>query len=155
MGHFMVRYGYLSKTKRLKCFAGEKEANQIIYSCPLAERTFQRDGKNGKRGGSVRKIKTLTMVLLLASVLLWLWGCTTPAGRTPGQVFDDGAITTTVKTKIYASSELRGLGISVKTFKREVTLTGLVQKNSERKKVEKVAKSIKGVKKVHNLIKIQ
>ena len=96
------------------------------------------------------------MVLLLASVLLlWLWGCTTPAGRTPGQVFDDGAITTTVKTKIYASSELRGLGISVKTFKREVTLTGLVQKNSERKKVEKVAKSIKGVKKVHNLIKIQ
>jgi len=95
------------------------------------------------------------MVLLLASAFLWLWGCTTPAGRTPGQVFDDGAITTTVKTKIYASSELRGLGISVKTFMREVTLTGSVEKNSERKKVEKMAKSIKGVKKVHNLIKIQ
>jgi osmotically-inducible protein OsmY len=95
------------------------------------------------------------MVLLLASGLLWVWGCTTPAGRTPGQVFDDGAITTTVKTKIYASSELRGLGISVKTFKREVTLTGAVENKSERKKVEKLAKSIKGVKKVHNRIKIQ
>jgi hyperosmotically inducible protein len=70
-------------------------------------------------------------------------------------VFDDGAITTTLKTKIYASSDLRGLGISVKTFKREVTLTGAVESKSERKKVEKVAKSVKGVKRVHNLIKIQ
>ncbi len=95
------------------------------------------------------------MFLLLASVFLWLWGCTTPAGRTPGQVFDDGAITTTVKTKIYANSELRRLGISVKTFKREVTLTGSVQSKSKRKKVEKMVKSIKGVQKVHNLIKIQ
>ena len=95
------------------------------------------------------------MFLLLASVLFWLWGCTTPGGRTPGQVFDDGAITTTVKTKIFADSDLRGLGISVKTFKREVTLTGSVQNKSERKKVEKVAKSIKGVQKVHNLIKLQ
>ena len=103
----------------------------------------------------MRKIKTLSMVLLLASVLLGVWGCTTPAGRTPGQVFDDGAITTTLKTKIYASSDLRGLGISVKTFKREVTLTGAVESKSERKKVEKVAKSVKGVKRVHNLIKIQ
>lgn len=94
------------------------------------------------------------MVLLLASVLLWVWGCTTPAGRTPGQVFDDGAITTTVKTKIYASSEFRKLGISVKTFKREVTLTGSVKSNAERKKVGKMAKSIKGVVKVHNLIKV-
>lgn len=93
--------------------------------------------------------------LLLTGVLFWLWGCTTPGGRTPGQVFDDGAITTTVKTKIYADSELRGLGISVKTFKREVTLTGSVKKYSERKKVEKLAKSIKGVEKVHNHIKIK
>jgi hyperosmotically inducible protein len=95
------------------------------------------------------------MFLLLVSVLLWSWSCTTPAGRTPGQVFDDGAITTTVKTKIYASSELRGLGISVKTFKREVTLTGSVKNHSERKKVEKLAKSIKGVRKVRNKIKVQ
>ncbi len=91
----------------------------------------------------------------MGSVLFWLWGCTTPAGRTPGQVFDDGAITTTVKTKIYADSELRRLGISVKTFKREVTLTGAVNSKSKSKKVEKVAKSTKGVQKVHNLIKIQ
>jgi len=146
----MVSYGYLCE---IKCPINVlRERQRQTKSSILAAHA---DGKNGKRGGSVRKIKTLTMVLLLASVLLWVWGCTTPAGRTPGQVFDDGAITTTVKTKIYASSELRGLGISVKTFKREVTLTGAVENKSERKKVEKLAKSIKGVKKVHNRIKIQ
>ena len=95
------------------------------------------------------------MFLLLVSALFWLWGCTTPAGRTPGQVFDDGAITTTLKTKIYADSELRGLGISVTTFKRQVTLTGSVKKHSERKKVGKLAKSIKGVEKVRNHIKVR
>jgi hypothetical protein len=150
MGHFMVSYGYLSKTKCHEIVLRGKSSQTKTSILAV-----HGDGRNGKRGGSVRKTKTLTMVLLSASIFIWIWGCTTPAGRTPGQVFDDGAITTTLKTKIYADSDLRGLGISVTTFKREVTLTGSVGRKSERKKVEKVAKSIKGVKRVHNRIKIQ
>lgn len=91
----------------------------------------------------------------MGSLLFWLWGCTTPAGRSPGQVFDDGTITTKVKTKIYADSELRGLGISVTTFKGEVTLTGEVQSKSKRKKVVKVAKTTEGVHRVVNNIKLK
>ena len=91
----------------------------------------------------------------MGGVLFWLWGCSTPGGRTPGQVFDDGAITTKVKTKIYADSELRGLGISVSTFKGQVTLSGAVQSKSKRKKVEKVAKTTDGVQKVVNRIKLK
>ena len=103
----------------------------------------------------MRKTKTLTMILIMGGVLFWFLGCTTPGGRTPGQVFDDGTITTKVKTKIYADSELRGLGISVSTFKGQVTLTGAVSSKSERKKVEKVAKATVGVQRVVNKIKIK
>jgi hyperosmotically inducible protein len=103
----------------------------------------------------VRNVKTLTAFLILGIVLFWLWGCTTPGGRTPGQVFDDGAITTTVKTKLVADSGLKGFGISVTTFKGQVTLSGDVKTSSERKKAVKLAQSTKGVKKVVNKIKVQ
>jgi hyperosmotically inducible periplasmic protein len=111
--------------------------------------------ENGERGGSVRNVKTLTAFLVLGIVLFWLWGCTTPGGRTPGQVFDDGAITTTLKTKLVADSGLKGFGISVTTFKGQVTLSGEVKSSSERKKAVKLAQSTKGVKRVVNKIKVQ
>ena len=103
----------------------------------------------------MRNVKTLTAFLILGIVLFWLWGCTTPGGRTPGQVFDDGAITTTVKTKLVADSGLKGFGISVTTFKGQVTLSGEVKTSSERKKAAKIAQSTKGVKRVMNKIKVQ
>ena len=103
----------------------------------------------------MRNIKTLTVFLILGMVLFWLWGCTTPGGRTAGQVFDDGAITTTLKTKLVADSGLKGFGISVTTFKGQVTLSGQVKSSSERKKAVKLAQSTKGVKKVINKIKIE
>jgi len=95
------------------------------------------------------------MLLIMGGVLFWLWGCTTPGGRTPGQVVDDGTITTKVKTKIYADSELRWLGISVATFKGRVTLTGEVSSGYKRKKVEKLARTTDGVQRVINHIKIK
>jgi hyperosmotically inducible protein len=111
--------------------------------------------ESGERGGSVRNVKTLTAFMILGIVLFWLWGCTTPGGRTPGQVFDDGAITTTVKTKLVADSGLKGFGISVTTFKGQVTLSGEVKSASERKKAVKIAQTTKGVRKVVNKIKVQ
>jgi hypothetical protein len=44
------------------------------------------------------KAKALT-ILLYAGLLFCVWSCTTPAGRTAGQVIDDATITTKVKAK--------------------------------------------------------
>ena len=103
----------------------------------------------------MRNVKSLTTFMILGIVLFWLWGCTTPGGRTPGQVFDDGAITTTVKTKLVADSGLKGFKISVTTFKGQVTLSGKVESSTDRKKAAKLAQSTKGVKRVVNKIKVQ
>jgi hyperosmotically inducible protein len=101
------------------------------------------------------KSKVLTTILLCAALLFYIWGCTTPAGRTAGQVLDDSTITTKVKAKIFGDSILKGFAISVKTFEGEVTLIGAVNNEKERKKAAQLARSTAGVRKVHNLIKIK
>ena len=93
--------------------------------------------------------------MLFTALLFWIWGCTTPAGRTPGQVLDDSTITTKVKAKIFGDSILKGFAISVKTFKGEVTLTGAVNTKKERQKAGQLTRSTAGVRKVNNLIKIK
>lgn len=100
------------------------------------------------------KPKLLTMVLC-AGLLFYLWSCATPAGRTAGQVIDDATITTKVKGKIFGDSILEGFAISVKTFEGEVTLTGAVENENQRKRAEELARSTSGVRKVNNLIKIK
>ncbi len=92
----------------------------------------------------------LSLVVLLAAV-----SCRTPAGRTPGQVVDDSAITTEVKTKLLAEGILKGLAISVLTFEGAVTLTGAVKNEEQKNKATEVVKKIKGVTKVNNLLEIK
>ncbi len=89
----------------------------------------------------------VVMVIFLISI-----GCATPAGRSAGEVVDDGTITTEVKSKLLADSFLKGLAISVETFQGQVTLTGAVDTDEQKSKAEKVAKEVKGVKKVNNLL---
>ena len=95
-------------------------------------------------------------VCLLSLVLMChVLGCTTPAGRTTGEVIDDSTITTKVKGKIFGDSILKGFAISVKTFQGEVTLTGGVKTESDKKRAGDLARGTTGVRKVHNLIKIK
>jgi hyperosmotically inducible periplasmic protein len=84
-----------------------------------------------------------------------LCACQTPAGRTAGQVVDDAAITTKVKTKLLKDSIMSGFAISVQTFEGEVTLTGAVTSEEIRQRATMLAKSVPGVSKVHNLIKVK
>ncbi len=90
------------------------------------------------------------MVIFLISA-----ACATPAGRSAGQVVDDGTITTEVKAKLLADSLLKGVAVSVQTFEGQVTLTGAVDTNEQRAKAENIAKGVKGVKKVNNLLEIK
>ena len=103
----------------------------------------------------MHKSKALTTMLILAAIILSLWSCQTPAGRTTGQVVDDATITTKVKSKMLYDSILKGFAVSVVTFQGEVTLTGAVDNQNNRKRAEELARSTTGVRKVNNLIGIK
>lgn len=63
---------------------------------------------------------------------------------------DDTAITANVKSKLLNDSSLKGLTIKVETSKGVVQLSGLVDTKEQARKVEEIAKSVEGVKKVKN-----
>jgi hyperosmotically inducible protein len=91
-------------------------------------------------------------VILLSLLLV---SCTTPAGRSTGQVVDDAAITAQVKADLLADKEISGLAVSVETFKGEVVLTGAVDSWAQSKKASQIARKVRGVTGVKNLLKIK
>ena len=93
--------------------------------------------------------------LLSALLLSLLVACTTPAGRSTGQVVDDAAITTQVKTELLADKEISGLAVSVETFKGEVVLTGAVDSWAQSNRAAQIARRVHGVSTVKNLLKIK
>lgn len=95
------------------------------------------------------------MVFLLLALIVAMFSCRTPAGRTPGEVVDDATITTKVKAKIFGDGVMKGMGISVDTFDGQVTLTGAVDTLQQKERAEEIAKSVYGVKKVNNLLNIK
>jgi len=103
----------------------------------------------------MQRLKSITVLIIFAGMLCAVYSCATPAGRTTGQVVDDGTITTKVKAKLLNDDLLSGFAISVSTFKGEVTLTGAVNSRQARNKAAFLARNTLGVSKVHNLIKIK
>lgn len=101
--------------------------------------------------------KSTVQFMTICGVILFLalWGCQTPAGRTAGDVVDDGTITTKVKAKLFEDDSLSGFAISVDTFEGEVTLTGSVDADAQKERATQLAKSVNGVKGVNNLLKIK
>lgn len=93
--------------------------------------------------------------LLSALLLSLLVACTTPAGRSTGQVVDDAAITTQVKADLLADKEVSGFAVSVETFKGEVVLTGAVDSWAQSNKAAQIARRVHGVTTVKNLLKIK
>jgi len=99
--------------------------------------------------------KSVAWLVGLFLLTMAVASCQTPAGRTAGQVVDDTTITTKVKAKLFKDSILKGFAISVTTFEGEVTLTGAVNTEVERKRAESIALSTAGVKRVNNLLKVK
>jgi hyperosmotically inducible periplasmic protein len=97
---------------------------------------------------------SVSIVILLA-ILVLVSACQTPAGRSTGQVVDDATITSEVKAKLLADSITKGIAVSVETFEGQVTLTGAVDSENQRERAVQIAKSVKGVKKVNNLINLK
>jgi hyperosmotically inducible periplasmic protein len=106
----------------------------------------------------MRKIdtkKAVVPLILIMGLFVVLTACATPAGRSAGQVVDDGTITTQVKAKLLNDNITKGLAVSVETFEGQVTLTGAVDTDQQRRKAVEVASGVQGVKKVNNLINLK
>ncbi len=98
--------------------------------------------------------KSWFLIIALCMLVAFV-ACQTPAGRSAGEVVDDGTITTEVKAKLLNDSVTKGLAVSVQTFEGAVTLTGAVDTEAQRAKAAEIASSVKGVKKVNNLVTIK
>ncbi len=83
-----------------------------------------------------------------------IMGCQS-TGRTAGQFIDDVGIAAAVQAKIFDDDMLRSLPIKVTSYQGEVTLTGAVDSSKAKQRAEKLAYSVKGVRKVNNHLKVQ
>ncbi len=104
------------------------------------------------------KRKTLngtTYVLVFLAFLLVVTSCRTPAGRTTGEVIDDTTITSKVKAKLLDDPMTKGLSINVTTFEGNVTLTGAVASQEERRRAIELARGVTGVKSVKDTLNIK
>ncbi len=99
----------------------------------------------------VRTLKQLTVTL---AVLFILNGCQAMTGETLGQNMDDGALTSSVKTKL-ASDKLNTLTrVGVETNNSIVYLTGEVETSEQKSRSGSIASEVKGVKQVVNNLQV-
>ncbi len=100
-------------------------------------------------------VRVMSLAVLVAVLSLSLAACKTPAGRTSGQVVDDATITSKVKAKLLNDSVMGGVAVSVETFEGNVTLTGAVPTDVQKKRAGQLAKTVDGVQKVNNLVLVR
>lgn len=103
----------------------------------------------------VRKSKGLAAILCVLALVFAVAACSTPAGRSVGQVVDDGTIATKVRAKLMADSVLQSFGIGVRVFQGEVTLTGAVNVSDQRDRAEELVLETQGVTGVNNLLTVK
>jgi osmotically-inducible protein OsmY len=85
----------------------------------------------------------------LLAMLGMLMGCAaTPERRSTGEVIDDTAITTKVKTGLLGDPAVSALAISVETSRGVVSLTGIVNSAAERARAIQIAQDVGGVRRV-------
>lgn len=87
---------------------------------------------------------SLTVLILLAGVCL--------AADKP---VSDDAIYDNVRIKLASDIDVKGGGLKVDVKQGVVTLTGSVETSNQKDKAGHIAKKVKGVKKVNNLIEVK
>jgi hyperosmotically inducible periplasmic protein len=85
-------------------------------------------------------------VLIILGLLV---GCAaTPEQRSTGEVIDDAAITTKVKTGLLGDPVVSAFAINVETSRGVVSLTGIVNSAGERARAIQIAQETGGVRRV-------
>ena len=100
--------------------------------------------------------KSVVKLLGSATLALSLVACANrPGERSAGQVFDDTAILAKTKAALVKDPDLHASKIDVDVNRGQVTLTGVVGSEAERKKVLETVWGVKGVQSVQTDLKVQ
>jgi hyperosmotically inducible protein len=103
----------------------------------------------------MKSIKTI-MATLGCVVAVFVSGCASSEGsRSTGQVIDDSAIHTKVKTALLNDPVVSGTAINVGVDRGTVTLDGAVNGEVEKRKAEEIARGVDGVRSVSNNIVVR
>ncbi|MXY52353.1 MAG: BON domain-containing protein [Gammaproteobacteria bacterium] len=93
------------------------------------------------------------------ALLVLVGGCNTylddAANRTPGEVTDDVAIHTILKTRLLRDPEVAGMRVNVEVEKGVVRLYGYVVSEAARDRAQTLAAEIRGVQRVENRLQVK
>lgn len=96
-------------------------------------------------------MKSILAAALLGCSVLAAGGCAADGNsRSTGDVVDDSAITTKVKSALLAEKDVNSFDIKVKTFDGTVQLSGFVDSQWQIDKAVQVATAVHGVRHVTN-----
>jgi len=101
-------------------------------------------------------MKLRKMTTIAASALLVALAACTPTRTTKsaGEGLDDGVITTRVKAELARNDKTSALRTNVETFRGTVQLNGFANSTEEKAEAGRVARSVPGVKRVDNNLKV-
>lgn len=94
-----------------------------------------------------------------AALLVLVGGCNTylddAENRTPGEVTDDVAIHTILKTRLLRDPDVGGMRVNVEVEKGVVRLYGYVVSQAARDRAQTLAAQIRGVQRVENRLQVK
>ncbi|MEO8327153.1 MAG: BON domain-containing protein [Nitrospirota bacterium] len=100
----------------------------------------------------LRSIRTFLSIAVLMGLLM---GCQSTTGQTTGAYVDDASVTAAVKTKLANQQPSSMSRIEVETVNGVVHLTGVAQTDADKGEAARLAKLVKGVKRVDNDLTVQ
>jgi hyperosmotically inducible periplasmic protein len=100
-------------------------------------------------------LKAIQMFLGIAVVMGLLTGCQSTTGQTTGEYVDDASLTAAVKTKLTTEQPSTLSRVEVETVNGVVHLVGVAQTDADKAEAARLAKQVKGVKRVDNDLTVQ
>ncbi len=100
-------------------------------------------------------IKAIQMFLSIAAVMGLLAGCQSTTGQTTGEYIDDASLTASVKTKLTTQQPSSLPRIEVETVNGVVHLIGVAKTDADKTEAARLARQVKGVKRVDNDLIVQ
>ncbi len=102
-----------------------------------------------------RSIHALALAVLTGLTLVTT-GCAVMKGQeSVGSYIDDKTITASVKAKLVADKNTSAMTVDVDTQEGAVILSGFSKSAEEKSQAEQLARSVKGVKSVRNLLVVR
>ncbi len=100
---------------------------------------------------TTRPILACLALLLLPVAVGGFAGCASTSTReSTGEYIDDSAITTKVKSSLFADPDVSGFAVKVETYKGIVQLSGFVNTPGEKQRAGDIAARVAGVRSVEN-----